>query len=118
MCAESVLELAKSRLQLAAQKGCDAVEPDNVDGYTNETGFELSQADQIQFNRDIAGAAHKQGLAVGLKNTFNLIGTLAHQLRLAPLTTIMPRDSHHDKTVHITKQQHTPCQQSRGLIET
>jgi len=43
---------------------------------------------------------------------------VAHQLRLAPLTTIMPRDSHHDKTVHITKQQHTPCQQSRGLIET
>ena len=28
VCAESVLELAKSRLQLAAQKGCDAVEPD------------------------------------------------------------------------------------------
>jgi len=32
VCAESVLELAKSRLQLAAQKGCDAVEPDTVDG--------------------------------------------------------------------------------------
>ena len=83
VCAESVLEFAKSRLQLAAQKGCDAVEPDTVDGYTNETGFELSQADQIQFNRDIAGAAHKQGLAVGLKDTFNLIGTLAREFDFA-----------------------------------
>jgi hypothetical protein len=83
VCAESVLELAKSRLQLAAQKGCDAVEPNNVDGYTNETGFELSPADQIQFNRDIAGTAHKQGLAVGLKDTFNLTGTLAREFDFA-----------------------------------
>jgi hypothetical protein len=81
--AESVLELAKSRLQLAAQKGCDAVEPDNVDGYSNKTGFELSQSDQIQFNRDIASAAHQQGLAVGLKNTFDLVGTLVGEFDFA-----------------------------------
>lgn len=37
-------------MTLAAEKGCDAVEPDNVDGFTNKTGFSLSEADQIGFN--------------------------------------------------------------------
>jgi hypothetical protein len=35
------------RLDLAACRGCDAVEPDNVDGYTNNTGFPLARADQL-----------------------------------------------------------------------
>ena len=56
------------RLDLCASKGFDGVEFDNVDGYQNETGFELSAADQITFNRWLADAAHKRGLAVGLKN--------------------------------------------------
>lgn len=56
------------RLDLAADKGCDAVEPDNVDGYTNDTGFALSPRDQIRFNKMLAIEAHKRGLAIGLKN--------------------------------------------------
>ena len=50
------------------QKGFDAVEPDNIDGYTNDTGFPLSADDQLAFNRWLAGAAHARGLSVGLKN--------------------------------------------------
>lgn len=56
------------RLDLAAFKGCDAVEPDNVDGYTNATGFKLSGADQLRYNKMIAIEARRRGLAVGLKN--------------------------------------------------
>lgn len=56
------------RLDLAAHKGCDAVEPDNVDGYTNDTGFPISSRDQIRFNKMLAIEAHKRGLAIGLKN--------------------------------------------------
>ena len=81
--AESVLELAKSRLRLAEQSNCDAVEPDNVDGHGNETGFPLSQSDQVRFNTQLALAAHERGLAVGLKNAFELISTLSSEFDFA-----------------------------------
>jgi len=56
------------RLDLAKSKGCDGVEPDNVDGYTNDTGFPLKGADQLAYNRLLAKEAHKRGLSIGLKN--------------------------------------------------
>ena len=66
----------KSRLDLAVQKGCDGVEPDNVDGYTNTPGFPLTAADQLAYNRLIANEAHWRGLAVGLKNDLDQINDL------------------------------------------
>ncbi len=65
-----------ARLDLAAAKGCDGVEPDNVDGYTNTTGFPLSGADQLAFNTWLARAAHRRGLSVGLKNDLDQIPAL------------------------------------------
>lgn len=63
-----VRDIMKARLDLAVQKGCDAVEPDNVDGYTNSTGFSLSASDQLDYNRFLAYEAHQRGLAIALKN--------------------------------------------------
>lgn len=60
--------IMRARLQLCADKGFDAVEADNVDGYTNKTGFPLTAADQLAYNRWLAGEAHARGLAIGLKN--------------------------------------------------
>ena len=37
--------------------GCDGVEPDNVDGYVNDTGFDLTAGDQLDFNRFARGEA-------------------------------------------------------------
>lgn len=48
-------------------KGCDAVEPDNVDGYTNNTRFALNEEDQFVFNRFLATEAHQRELGIGLK---------------------------------------------------
>jgi len=31
-------------------KGFDGIEPDNVDGYLNDTGFDLTATDQLEFN--------------------------------------------------------------------
>ena len=42
------------RLDVARAKGCDGVEPDNVDGYANKTGFDLTKDDQLRFNRFLA----------------------------------------------------------------
>jgi hypothetical protein len=58
----------EARLDLCKAKGFDGVEPDNIDGYSNSTGFPLTYQDQIAYNQWIAGAAHTRGLSVGLKN--------------------------------------------------
>jgi len=60
--------ILRARLDLCATKGFDGVEPDNIDGYTNNTGFELSYADQLAFNIWLAGETHARGLSIGLKN--------------------------------------------------
>ncbi len=73
---ESIYPVMLARLDLAVQKGCDGVEPDNMMGYKHDTGFTLSYADQIAYNKFIAQAAHKRGLAVGLKNDLDQIEEL------------------------------------------
>ncbi len=73
---ESVLAIMRKRLDLAVDKGCDGVEPDNVDGYQNDTGFPLSDTDQLIFNKKLANEAHSRGLAVGLKNDLDQIPRL------------------------------------------
>jgi hypothetical protein len=65
-----------ARLDLAAQKKCDGVDPDNVDGYTNDTGFPLTYQDQITYNTWMADQAHRRGLAAGLKNDLDQIPDL------------------------------------------
>jgi hypothetical protein len=68
--------LIGARLDLCAAKGFDGVEPDNLDGYANDTGFPLTPADQLTFNRAVARLAHARGLAVGLKNDVEQAGIL------------------------------------------
>jgi hypothetical protein len=65
-----------ARLDRFAAKGCDAVEPDNVAGYTNDSGFPLTPEDQLTFNVWIANQAHARGLAVGLKNDPDQVAVL------------------------------------------
>lgn len=65
-----------ARLELAAGKGCDGVDPDNINGYTNETGFPLTYDDQLAYNIWLAQAAHTRGLSIGLKNDVEQIPDL------------------------------------------
>jgi hypothetical protein len=58
----------QARLDLCKSKGFDAVEPDNIEGYTNKTGFPLTANDQLQYNKWFADEAHQRGLGVALKN--------------------------------------------------
>ena len=73
------------RLDRCRAKGFDAVEFDNVDGYTNPTGFALTRADQLAFDRWLARQAHQRGLAVGLKNTLGLAAVLEPEFDFAIL---------------------------------
>ena len=64
------------RIELAAEKGCDGVDPDNVDGYTNQTGFPLNSRQQLSYNRFLFRTAHKYGMAVSLKNDLQQVNEL------------------------------------------
>ncbi len=71
-----VRDIMRSRLDRAAKKGCDAVDPDNVDGYTNDPGFPFGYAEQLDYNLFLASEAHARGLSIGLKNDLDQIGDL------------------------------------------
>lgn len=64
------------RLNLAKSKKCDGVEVDNIDGYSNNTGFNLTYQDQLNYNTFLADEAHKRGLSIGLKNDFDQVALL------------------------------------------
>jgi hypothetical protein len=57
-----------ARLDMCRDKGFDGVMLDNVDTYTNRTGFPLTANDQLRYNVWMANEAHKRGLAVGMNN--------------------------------------------------
>ncbi len=81
---KEVWDVMENRIALAKEKGCDAVEPDNVnafevdddepmenpiedtDGYT--TGFSITYKQQLNYNRFLASTAHKYNLSIALKN--------------------------------------------------
>jgi hypothetical protein len=65
---DQLAPLLSARMDLCRAKGFDAVEPDNLDGYANDSGFPLTAEDQLAFNAMVARLAHSRGLAVGLKN--------------------------------------------------
>ena len=68
--------ILEDRMDLCASKGFDGVEFDNVDGYTNHTGFPLTAANQLRFDVWLANQAHRRGLSAALKNDLEQIPTL------------------------------------------
>ncbi len=73
----SILEpIMTARFQMCRAKGFDAVEPDNMDGFENSTGFPLTAANQLSYDEWIAGEAHTLGMAVFQKNDGEQTGQL------------------------------------------
>ena len=65
---DKLAPVMRSRLDMCKRKGFDAVEPDNMDNYTNKTGFPIKAKHQLRYNKWLAKEAHKRGLAIALKN--------------------------------------------------
>ena len=75
----SVRSVMAARIKLAADKGCDGVDPDNIDGYTHKnTGFHLTKNDAVRYLEFLAGEASSHGLAIGLKNSAELASSVMH----------------------------------------
>ncbi|KAL4994582.1 glycoside hydrolase superfamily [Aspergillus recurvatus] len=71
---ENVRAVMSSRLDKAVEKGCDGVDPDNVDAYNNDQGgLGLTEDDSVDFMNWLAAEAHARGLSIGLKNAGSII---------------------------------------------
>ncbi len=65
---DKLAPILEKRFAMCAEKGFDAVEADNVNGWDVRTGFPLTRADQLRFNRWVAQRVHEHGMSVALKN--------------------------------------------------
>ncbi|MEO3780216.1 endo alpha-1,4 polygalactosaminidase [Micromonospora sp. B11E3] len=72
-----------ARIDMCRAKGFDAVEFDNMDGYINRTGFPLTAADQLAYNRFLANTAHARGLSTVMKNDLDQIDDLVDYFDMA-----------------------------------
>lgn len=61
-------EALRQRLQLCAAKGFLAVEPDNLDGFSNDSGFALTAGDTLYVLRWLRYETRQLGLKLALKN--------------------------------------------------
>ena len=71
----ALANILSARFNRAKTMGCDAIEPDNIDGYDKtaheSSGFPLTYEDQMFFNLWVATEVHNRGMLVGLKNDIN-----------------------------------------------
>lgn len=72
-----------ARMDLCKAKGFDALEPDNMEIYTNDTGFPLTYDDQLKYALWLAEEAHQRGLAVGVKNAPDQVKDLVEHFDFA-----------------------------------
>ncbi|MYX33815.1 endo alpha-1,4 polygalactosaminidase [Streptomyces sp. BoleA5] len=69
---EALAEVVGGWIDDCAERGFRAVEPDNLDSFERSDGL-LTSADNAAFARLLASRAHAAGLAVGQKNTTELL---------------------------------------------
>jgi len=82
---DNVVQIMTARVELASQKGCDAIDPDNMDGYSNQNGggFSLTQDDTIAFTQKLSAAAQSYGMQMGLKNAQEVIPSVLDYVQFA-----------------------------------
>lgn len=72
----NVRSIMANRIALAQEKGCDGIDPDNVDGYNNDNGLGLTSSDSVDYVTFLATEAKSRGLAIGLKNAGEIISNV------------------------------------------
>jgi endo-alpha-1,4-polygalactosaminidase (GH114 family) len=68
--------ILRARLDLCKEKGFDAVEPDNMDIHSVDSGFPITYQDQYRYAVWLAEEAHQRGLAIGIKNAADQVQDL------------------------------------------
>ncbi|KAL4918812.1 glycoside hydrolase superfamily [Aspergillus aurantiobrunneus] len=77
----AVRDIMRARLDLAVEKGCDGVDPDNVDAYDNSNGLGLGEDDAVDYVNFLAREARERRLAIGLKNAGAIIPSVLTRMQ-------------------------------------
>ena len=80
---ESFSGLISARFTLAASKGCDGIDPDNINGFQQDTGFPITAQDQLTYNIWLSEQAHLRGLSIGMKNNNQQVADLVDHFDFA-----------------------------------
>jgi hypothetical protein len=75
----NVFNVMKKRIALAAEKGCDGIDPDNMDG----TVFGFTTTDTVNYIKKLAKEAHSHGIGMGLKNVQDLLSKVKDDVQFA-----------------------------------
>ena len=81
--ADVVRAAMRARIAKAQEKGCDAVDPDNVDIHDNDNGFSLSADDSLNYVQWLITESHSRGMAFGLKNAPDLLTSVMTNIQFA-----------------------------------
>lgn len=76
---QALAPILRARFDMIRDKGFDGIEPDNMNGYQNNTGFNLSTSDAVVFSRWLIEEAHSRGLSIGQKNAEELVPEMADE---------------------------------------
>ncbi|KAE9979414.1 hypothetical protein BLS_009835 [Venturia inaequalis] len=83
----SVWNVMQKRIELASKRGCDAIDPDNIDVYDNEKGGgfrrPLTKSDSITYVRKLAREAKRYGMSIGLKNSGDILKSVQDDIHFA-----------------------------------
>ncbi|CZT04310.1 uncharacterized protein RAG0_18103 [Rhynchosporium agropyri] len=80
----NVRRIMTNRIQLAAAKGCDGIDPDNTDGYQNpNNAISLTRGALIEYMQWMASQASSLNLAIGLKNSMDILPDLSPVMQFA-----------------------------------
>ena len=60
--------IMEARMDMCAAKGFDGIEFDNLEIYTNDSGFPITYEDQLMYGMWLAEETHMRGMAIGQKN--------------------------------------------------
>lgn len=60
--------IMEQRFRMCREKGFDALEPDNIEAFSNKSGFPITATQQLEYDLWIANEAHSLGMAVFQKN--------------------------------------------------
>jgi hypothetical protein len=63
---ETVRSIMADRVMAAEAAGCDGIHPSGLAAFGASTGLDFDRADQIDYNRWLAGVVHARGLNIGL----------------------------------------------------
>jgi hypothetical protein len=75
-----LIPLMQARFERCKDMGFAAIEPDNQDVHSNDSGLPISEADTIAYLNALADVAHGMGLQIGQKNVSELTSDLINTM--------------------------------------